>query len=307
LVQSLHIQAENNCNTNFARIISAQEETKASVGKLSQQQELLSKRTAKLETGLAAIPQQTQAIVSASVAPLLAKAEEQERRMDSFEREFEKMQKQVAISDSTHRVERRPTGPTSPESFDQTILVANGHNGAFIGSSELRTLVAELAAEANISPDQYSIEGAAVQRRYNVQFTGSCADTAGRRVLALFSVLKDRKAPDGYRELFVVAPNGVRTKCFLGLDRSQADMRMSFTTGVLARTLEELYPEVPFTVRKKAGLLLVHWNMVAEMDRSDPARSTVKWATDGCAAAGIDAAVADVRFRAALAAANYRP
>jgi hypothetical protein len=273
---------------------------------------------ASLPAACMAVGTQIQNAVTGQLAPIHSqlaqqkkKAEEQDKRIDVHDRRFSAVDAKLEglvndnreLRDRLDNVNRKIEldsakplvrdgagfgGTRDPDEYDRSIIRVHAH--ALVGLEAVQAQANELAAEAGLRSDQYTVRGGTVAKNFRLEFNGT-ADVAARRVSKFLQILRTK---DGdWRQLEVDRPNNHgKERIYYGADRSDNSAKKSTRTKQLDDILRRVLPGKTFQKNPRDAKITHAWQVVASLSGD---LGSIVWEPFALEL-GIDTAAVDSQF-----------
>ena len=172
-----------------------------------------------------------------------------EKRVLAMDEAQAKLHEAVPSSPSAWQTHSKAETENGKAYFEFDKTVARLNSTTLVGMDAVKTLVHQLAREADVKEDTFSIKGGALSRRFRICFEGSDTELSGRRCRKLLDSLKLGNGK--WRDTEVTRPDGSLERVFISPDKSQAAVRTEMATKVLGLATQELFPAAGLTTLKK--------------------------------------------------------
>jgi len=156
--------------------------------------------------------------------------------------------------------------------------------------------------ELQIASGGWKLTGPALGKRFSIQFAGN-AGLAENRQNKAFELL--RNSDRQWREFYATAPDGARTKIFIGRDKNQKMVKTEVGTKKLADIVKKLHPTLDTFAKRADGIISVNWQPLIKLDvKAGKLPATLNWNIKAADDLHIDRELIATEFRKFEAAKN---
>ena len=158
--------------------------------------------------------------------------------------------------------------------IDQTFLEASTHEQEKVDKDAFIRSFNQLAGEANMGEEHYTISGAAMDNKFRIQFKGEMG-TAARRVGHFLLSLKTGRYE--YKPQNVSGVDGKQIKLYFNKDKNNAQIRKEIQGKHLKKALEEFCTDHTYYLRRDEALIFVNKKKLAMVEIVSEDVSEVVW------------------------------
>ena len=183
-------------------------------------------------------------------------------------------------------VESQVPIPIASEGFDRAIdsTIVRARAGDKISKAGLLAALQETADEMRLPAGQMVIDGAEIDKRFTIRFSGNANLAASRAA----KFLQLQKTGATWRDVGVPDVDGKRQRVFLDGDKNPKQTRREILTKKLATVLHELHPQTELFANRRQGEVKLGWVALARIADLTPDSYRIEWNLTEAAKANIN-------------------